>query len=227
MEVIDLSHTEVVKIWENVFADCVALADISFPSTMPTFEDGVFDRCTELEGIVGSLGHEEVFAFFQGQASALPFSYLARSPDSTLDELKRYPPAGPAPFRRMASGDTPLHCACRNLNPANSPSIIEHVRQRARARICRRVGIDPFSRLARSPPLLDTAYDDTARFLSQRISCISCARVALAGPQTGPVRRVHQQQARRQALRHRRPQPARLPRFPVPPRRRPPRLAED
>ena len=102
MEVIDLSHTEVVKIGENAFAECVALADISFPSTIPTFGVKVFDRCTELEGIVGSLGHEEVFAFFQGQASALPFSYLARSPDSTLDELKRYPPAGPAPTRRRA-----------------------------------------------------------------------------------------------------------------------------
>ena len=226
MEVIDLSHTEVVKIDENAFAECVALADISFPSTIPTFGVKVFDRCTELSRTMETLDNEKVFAFFQDQASSLPFSYFARSPVSALDDLKTLPPPA-VPFRRMASGDTPLHCACRNLNPANFPSIIEHVRQRARARICRRVGIDPFSRLARSPPLLDTAYDDTARFLSLRISCISCARVALAGPQTGPVRRVHQQQARRQALRHRRPQPARLPRFPVPPCRRPPRLAED
>ena len=109
---------------------------------MPTFEGHAFHDCTALEGIVGYelddendkfFDGEKISSFFEAQASSIPFSYLARSPVSTLDDLKRSPPAGPAPFPKMASGDTPLHCACSNLNPADLPSIIEHVRLRASA----------------------------------------------------------------------------------------------
>ena len=113
MEVIDLSHTEVVKIDGEAFAECVALADISFPSTIPTFGVKVFDRCTELSRTMETLDNEKVFAFFQDQASSLPFSYFARSPVSALDDLKTLPPPA-VPFRRMASGDTPLHCRSRS-----------------------------------------------------------------------------------------------------------------
>ena len=124
MEIIDLSHTEVVEIGRDAFAECVALADISFPPTMPTFGDGVFNDCTALKDIL-----ETIRSF--GDLASFPFHYLARCPVSTLDDLKRSPPAGSAPFPLTNTGDTPLHCACQNFNTANSPSIIEHVRLRA------------------------------------------------------------------------------------------------
>ena len=132
MEVIDLSHLEVVKIGENAFADCVALADISFPSTIPTFGVKVFERCTELSRIMETLDNEKVFAFFQDQASSLPFSYFARSPVSALDDLKTLPPPpSPSGVCHLAIRLSTARAEISTL-PTSPPSSSTYVSERER-----------------------------------------------------------------------------------------------
>ena len=60
-------------------------------------------------------------------------SKTAQGQTTSVSDLSSTEGDGPARKAKIGSGDTPLHCACSNLNPADLPSIIEHVRLRARA----------------------------------------------------------------------------------------------
>ena len=132
MEVIDLSHTEVVKIDENAFADCVALADISFPSTIPTFGVKVFDRCTELSRTMETLDNEKVFAFFKTRLppSPSPISRGAPSPPWTTSRPSP-PPPSPSGVWHLAIRLSTARAEISTL-PTSPPSSSTYVSERER-----------------------------------------------------------------------------------------------